>query len=58
MLDIAGSVVQVLVFTYLIAKEIGDLAKSFIIAILFTGLPLLIFFVLFAVILAGVLVVA
>ena len=56
--DISGSVLQVLVFTYLITKELGDLRKSFIIAILFTGLSLLIFFLLFTVLFAGILVVA
>jgi len=56
--DISGSALQVLVFTYLIAKELGDLSKSFIIAILFTGLSLLIFFLLITVALAGILVVA
>lgn len=44
---------QLLVFTYLITKELGDLSKSFFIAILLTGLTWAIYTLLIATIIFG-----
>ena len=44
---------QLLIFTYLITKELGDLSKSFFIAILLTGLTWAIYTLLIATIIFG-----
>ena len=53
LMTILGLGLQVLIFTYLIAQELGDFVKSLIIAILLTGLTWVVFAILIATILVG-----
>ena len=55
--DSLGPIVGVIAFTNLIAKELGDLKRSFLIALLLQGLTILFVFVLMAVLVAFAIVV-
>ena len=46
--DSLGPIVGILAFTYLIAKELGDLKRSFLVALILEGLTVLFVFVLMA----------